>query len=89
MGHAVSQSPQWAGDEAVTTHAPAQLLIPLTHVSEQAPPEHTLPAGQTLSHAPQRAGSLERSTHAPSHSFSGAAQVTPQTPATQVAVALA
>jgi len=79
-------TPQCVVVLSVSTQAPAQLVMPAPHLSEQRLSEHTSPARHFSVHEPQRAGSLDTSTHVPSHFSSGVWQLTPHAPLTQVGV---
>ena len=61
------QTPQCVVVLSVSTQAPAQLVMPAAHLSEQRLSEQTSPALHFSVHEPQRAGSLDTSTHVPSH----------------------
>jgi hypothetical protein len=86
MAQPALHSPQCAFDVARFTHAPLQLVVPLSHASEQMPFEHTLPTAQRSLHVPQCSGSLDVSTHASPHSENPASQRVPHTPWSQTAI---
>lgn len=81
---AVSQSPQWFAERVRSTQLPPQFVRPAAQVSEQVPPEQTLPPEHALSQAPQCSGSLERSKQTPLQDSSGDLQVMPHTPCSQL-----
>ena len=82
---AALHAPQWAFDEASSTHAPLQLTVPGAHESVHAPPEHTVPAAHTAPQAPQCRGLLERSTHVSPHSTNPSSQCATHAPRSQTA----
>jgi hypothetical protein len=66
------QSPQLSGSELTSTQLEPHWVVPVAQVSEQTPPEQTLPSPQTLPHKPQLLALVCRFTHSPAHCVSPA-----------------
>ena len=66
--HGLPQAPQLVGSALVSTHAAAQLVVPLWQLSWHFPALHTSPVAHFLPQAPQFAGSVAVLTQLPEHS---------------------
>jgi hypothetical protein len=89
MGQAAPHPPQWLGEPKVSMQAPSQFILPAAQPSAHLLSEQTFPGPHTVPQPPQFCGSLATLTQFPSQACSGSSQLIPQTPSSQVTLALA